>query len=158
MIKFQKDHILKRGDLPMTIYISPYRRMAAMREAMNRMFEDSIVDSASQEREMMLAIDVVTDDESYEIVALVPGLEAEDINIEVINNTVTLRGEFKSTVSEDNKYLVAELPSGRFSRVVTMPTALDSAKAEANIKNGVLHLRVPKAEAHRPKSIKVVAA
>jgi HSP20 family protein len=50
-----------------------------------------------------------------------------------------------------------ELPAGRFSRVITLPTALDAAKAEANIKDGVLILRVPKAEAHRPKTIKVTA-
>src|SRR5574341_778227 len=142
----------------MTIYISPYRRMAAMREAMNRMFEDGIGEAASHEREMMLAVDVVADDEAYEIVALVPGLEADDVAIEVLNNTVTLRGEFKSTAKEDDKFLVDELPAGRFSRVVTLPTALDPAKAEASVKNGVLHLRLPKAEAHRPKSIKVVAA
>jgi len=142
----------------MTIYISPYRRMAAMREAMNRMFEDGIGESATHEREMMLAVDVVADDEAYEIVALVPGLEADDVNIEVLNNTVTLRGEFKSTAEEDDKFLVDELPAGRFSRVVTLPTALDPSKAEASVKNGVLHLRIPKAEAHRPKSIKVVAA
>jgi len=132
--------------------------MAAMREAMNRMFEDGIGETASHEREMMLAVDVVADDEAYEIVALVPGLEADDVAIEVLNNTVTLRGEFKSTAKEDDKFLVDELPAGRFSRVVTLPTALDPAKAEASVKNGVLHLRLPKAEAHRPKSIKVVAA
>ena len=142
----------------MTIYISPYRRMAAMRNAMNRMFEDSLVETAPHEREMTLAVDVIADDEAYEIVALVPGLEADDVAIEVLNNTVTLRGEFKSTAKEDDKFLVDELPAGRFSRVVTLPTALDPAKAEASVKNGVLHLRLPKAEAHRPKSIKVVAA
>ena len=142
----------------MTIYISPYRRMAAMREAMNRMFEDSIVDPASHEREMMLAVDVMADDEAYDIVALVPGLEAEDVSIEVLNNTVTLRGEFKNTAKEENSYLVDELPVGRFSRVVTLPTALDPAKAEASVKNGILRLHVPKAEAHRPKTIKVIAA
>ncbi len=142
----------------MTLYISPYRRMASMREAMNRMFEDSIAETATTEREMMLAVDVQAGDEDYDIVALVPGLEAEDVSIEVLNNTVALRGEFKSTAQEENKYLVSELPSGRFSRIVTLPTTLDPAKAEASIKNGVLHLRVPKAEAHRPKSIKVTAA
>jgi HSP20 family protein len=129
-----------------------------MREAMNRMFEDSIGENAAHEREMMLAVDVMAYDEAYEIVALVPGLEADDVNIEVLNNTVTLRGEFKSTAKEEDKFLVDELPAGRFSRVVTLPTALDPAKAEASVKNGVLHLRIPKAEAHRPKSIKVVAA
>jgi HSP20 family protein len=142
----------------MTIYISPYRRMATLREAMNRLFEDSLTETTAPEREMMLAVDVVADDESYEIVSLVPGLNADDLSIEILNNTVTLRGEFKSTAKEDSKYLVSELPAGRFSRVVTLPTALDPAKAEASIKDGVLHLSIPKAEAHRPKSIKVVAA
>src|SRR5574341_2217551 len=113
----------------MTIYISPYRRMAAMREAMNRMFEDGIGETASHEREMMLAVDVVADDEAYEIVALVPGLEADDVAIEVLNNTVTLRGEFKSTAKEDDKFLVDELPAGRFSRVVTLPTLIRLAPA-----------------------------
>ncbi len=142
----------------MTIYISPYRRMATMRDAMNRMFEDTIAETTPTEREMMLAVDVQAEDEAYEIVALVPGLDADDLNIEVLNNTVTLRGEFKSTAMEDSKYLVSELPAGRFSRVLTMPADLDSAKAEASIKNGVLRLRVPKAESHRPKSIKIITS
>ncbi len=142
----------------MTFYISPYRRMATLRNMMNRMFEESLDETPNGEREMMLAVDVKAEDEAYDIVALVPGLEPEDINIEIINNTVTLRGEFKSVSDEDGKSLVNELPAGRFRRVITLPVALDSSKTEANIKNGVLHLRVPKAEAHRPKSIKVVAA
>lgn len=142
----------------MTVFISPYRRMAAWREAMNRMLEETLAEAPSVEREMLLAVDVRADDDAYEITALVPGLEAEDLNIEILNNTVTLRGEFKNSGKEDSKYLVCELPVGRFSRVLTLPTALDPAKAEASLKNGVLRLRVPKAEAHRPKSIKVVTA
>jgi HSP20 family protein len=141
----------------MTLYISPYHRMASLRGAMSRMIEDSIVDTAT-EREMMLAVDVQAEDEAFEIVALVPGLEAEDVSIEVLNNTVTLRGEFKNTAKEDAKFLVSELPAGRFSRVITLPTVLEPAKAEATIKNGVLHLRVPKAESHRPKAIKIITA
>jgi len=141
----------------MTMYISPYRRIAGLREAMNRMFEDTISETSNMEREMLLAVDVRAEDEAYQITALVPGLEAEDLSIEIINNTVSLRGEFKTVELENSKYLVCELPAGRFSRLITLPTALDPAKAEANIKNGVLTLNVPKAEAHRPKTIKVLA-
>jgi len=142
----------------MTVYISPYRRMATLRDAMNRLIEDNLAESTSTEREMMLAVDVLTGEDTYEIVALVPGLEADDLNIEVLNNTVSLRGEFKNTVKEGSKYLVSELPTGRFSRVITLPTTLEPSKAEASIKNGVLKLVVPKAEAHRPKTIKVNVA
>ncbi len=142
----------------MTIYISPYRRMAYLREAMNHLLEENLAENPASEREMLLAVDVQAEDEAYTITALVPGLEAEDINIEILNNTVSLRGEFASTEpeeKEDANYLMCELPAGRFSRVITLPTALDPAKAEATIKNGVLTLRVLKAETHRPKSIKV---
>jgi HSP20 family protein len=142
----------------MTVYISPYRRMATLRDAMNRLIEDNLAESTSKEREMMLAVGVLTGEDAYEIVALVPGLEADDLKIEVLNNTVSLRGEFKNTVKEGSKYLVSELPAGRFSRVITLPTALEPSKAEASIKNGVIKLVVPKAEAHRPKTIKVNVA
>jgi len=62
------------------------------------------------------------------VTALVPGLDADDLSIEVLNNTVSLRGEFKSTEIEDAKYLVSELPAGRFARVITLPTVLDAAR------------------------------
>ena len=142
----------------MTLYISPHRRMSNLRDAMNRLMEESMTEVTPTEREMMLAVDVRTSEDAFDITALVPGLEAEDVNIEILNTTVTLRGEFKSVQDEDTKYLMCELPSGRFSRVINLPTALESSKAEATIKNGVLKLHVPKAEAHRPKSIKVNVA
>lgn len=141
----------------MTLYISPYRRMSRMRDAMNRIFDESLAESESRDREMILAVDVQAEDEAYIIHALVPGLDADDIDVEIMNNTVAIRGEFKEE-GEDKKYLLCELPSGRFSRVITLPTALDPAQAEAELKNGVFTLRVPKAEAHRPKVIKVKTA
>ena len=139
----------------MTFYISPYHRMAAMRHAMKHMYNDTVVDQTTSDCEMVLAIDVQAGDDAYDITALVPGLDAEDLEIEAVNNSVTIRGEFKSCSEDQAKYLVSELPSGHFSRVITLPTATDASKVEAMIKNGVLSLHVPKAEADRPKAIKV---
>ncbi len=139
----------------MTFYVAPYRRMAAMRHAMNHWFDESLATREPVEREMLLAVDVEAGDEAYDITALVPGLQAEDLDIEVLNNTVTIRGEFKSSDEDQAKYLVSELPAGRFSRVVTLPTPADSSKVEASIKNGVLTLHIPKAEEDRPKTIKI---
>lgn len=141
----------------MTLYVSPYRRMARMREAMDRLLEESFRTAEPGEREMLLAVDVKADDDAYTISAFIPGVEAEDINVEVLNNTVTIRGEFKDVEKESEKYLTCELPVGRFSRVITLPTALDASKAEASLRNGVFTLQVPKAEAHRPKTIKITA-
>jgi HSP20 family protein len=139
----------------MTFYVTPYHRMAAMRRAMNNWFEDALTDQTPTEREMLLAVDVKARDEAYDITALVPGLEPDDVDIEVLNNTVSIRGEFKSADGDEAKYMVCELPSGRFSRVITLPTAADASHVEASIKNGVLSLHIPKAEADRPKTIKV---
>jgi HSP20 family protein len=139
----------------MTYYVTPYRRMAAMRHAMNHWFEDAMTESTPTEREMLLAVDVKAADEAYDLTALVPGLDADDVDIEVLNNTVTIRGEFKTDGNEKDKYLLCELPNGRFSRVISLPTETDASKVEASIKNGVLSLHIPKAEAARPKSIKV---
>jgi HSP20 family protein len=139
----------------MTFYINPYRRLSSLRQAMDKMVEDTFADTNPHEREMLLAVDVQANDEDYEITALVPGLQADDLEIEILNNTVTIRGEFKSCPKEDAKYLLCELPSGAFSRVISLPTAVDASKTQASIKNGILLLQVPKAEAHRPKAIKV---
>jgi HSP20 family protein len=121
------------------------------------MYNDTMIDPSPIEREMLLAVDVQTVEDAYDITALVPGLDAEDLEIEVLNTTVTIRGEFKSCGEEQAKYLVSELPNGRFGRTISLPTATDPAKVEASIKNGVLSLHVPKAEADRPKSIKVMS-
>ncbi len=140
----------------MTLYISPYRRMAHFREAVNRLIDENYTE-APQEREMALAVDVLAVEDAFEISALVPGIDADSLSIEIINNTITLRGEFPSRKEDDAQYMVRELPSGRFTRSIALPTALDAAKAEANINNGVLTLRVPKAESHRPRTIKINA-
>jgi HSP20 family protein len=139
----------------MTFYVTPYHRMAAMRRAMNNWYEDSMANHTPAEREMLLAVDIKAGDDAFDITALVPGLDAEDLDIEVLNNTVSIRGEFKSDGDEEAKYMVSELPCGRFSRVITLPTAADPDHVEATIKNGVLSLHIPKAEADRPKAIKV---
>ena len=141
----------------MTLYISPYRRLSSLRDAMDRLLDESLSEGSPTEREMVLAVDVLSDDDAYTINALVPGLEADDLNIEILNNTVTIQGEFKGEADEDAKYVTCELPEGRFNRVITLPVAVDASKAKANIRNGVLRLRIPKAESHRPRSIKVNA-
>ena len=141
----------------MTMYITRNRRLANMREAMDRMMEEAYSEPARTEREMLLAVDVRAEEELFTIQAYVPGLSADDLSIEILNNTVSIRGEFKCAAEEGSTLLTCELPQGRFNRNITLPVAVDAAKAEASIQNGLLTLRVPKAEAHRPKTIKIVS-
>ena len=99
-----------------------------------------------------LAVDVREEDEAYIISALVPGLKADDLNIQILDDVVTIEGEFKA---DETEYLMRELPHGSFSRTLRMPVSLDAGKAEARIIDGVLTLRLTKAESARPKTIKV---
>jgi len=142
----------------MTLYVSPYGRIARRRSSMDHRLDSNHHVSEALDREKVLAVDVRSDDESYTISALIPGIEADDINVEILNKTVSIRGEFNEKIEEENdKFLVNELPFGRFGRVLTLPTKLDPAIADANLKNGVFTLRVLKAEEDRPKLIKISA-
>jgi len=68
---------------------------------------------------------------------------------------VTISGLMKVERDPQADYLLAEIPSGRFHRVVSLPTPLDSSKVEASLENGILTLHIPKAEEARPKTIKI---
>ncbi|NMB61365.1 MAG: Hsp20/alpha crystallin family protein [Chloroflexi bacterium] len=136
----------------MTYYVySPFGRAARMRR-MREFFDD---DMPFSEREVMVPIDVRAEDDDFIVTALVPGLKPEDLNIQVINETVTLSGELDFGKDEKINYIHKEIPGGKFHRTITLPATLNAAKAEANVENGVLTLRVPKAEEAKPKTIKV---
>jgi len=133
----------------MTWYVSPNRRISRR----PRYTEERI------ERETVLPVEVKSDGDAFMISAIVPGIEADDIDVEILNKTVSIRGEFNGLhEDEDSKVLVNELPFGRFSRVLTLPTKLEPSEAVANLKDGIFTLRVPKAEEDRPRMIKINAA
>lgn len=129
----------------MTFYLSTYPRQLTRRwETCNDHHEET----------RLLPVNVHDADEAYVLTAFVPGLTAEQLNIQILNDTLSIEGEYKQ---EDSSYLLSELPAGTFRRTLRLPTELDAEKAEAKIDNGVLTLRVPKAESARPKVIKVAA-
>ena len=109
------------------------------------------------ESNLLVPMDVKAEDTGYEITVSLPGVKAEDLNIQVVNESVTISGEIKNNRVDDANYLLSERAGGRFSRTITLPMSLDAAKAEADLTNGVLILRVPKAQEALPKSIKVVS-
>jgi HSP20 family protein len=101
-----------------------------------------------------LPVDVREQDETYVLTAYVPGLKAEDLNIQIIEDTLTIEGEYGQ---HEGQSLMCELPAGSFRRALRLPAQLDAEKAEANIENGVLTLRIPKAESARPRIIKIAS-
>ena len=104
-----------------------------------------------------LPVDVVATDNDYVIHAVVPGLKAEDLSIEVVDNTLTIKGETKVPENDKGQYLVDEICYGKFARSLAIDADLDGSKAEAHLENGLLTLRIPKAESAKPKVVKVLA-
>jgi HSP20 family protein len=100
-------------------------------------------------------IDVIADKDSFTIRALLPGVQPEDLDIHIVNEIVTIAGEIKVEREEGDNYLLTECPSGKFHRVLTLPTPLDSSKVQAELDNGILTLVIPKAEEAKPRTIKV---
>jgi len=132
-------------------------RPVRLAEAVNRLFDESVINPQTLNPTVAaLPLDVVAAGDEYIIRAAVPGLRPEDLHLEVLADTVTIRGEVAAEEqAEDANWLLHERRAGKFARTLTLPTEVDGAKAEAALENGVLTLRVPKAEAARPKSIKV---
>lgn len=125
----------------MTLYIQPYPFRRMVRRAV-----------AQQPQPRALSVNVREEDDAYILNSLVPGLKAEDLNIQVLENVVSIEGEYKD---EEVSFLMSELPRGAFRRSLRMPSEIDSEKVEAKIADGVLTLTLPKAESARPKKIQV---
>jgi len=135
----------------MTVYINPIRRIPR-RRFIEEMMQDWDEDYANK---LTFPVDVIADNDSFTINALLPGINADDLDIQIVNEIVTISGEIKADREEGATYLLAERPSGRFHRVITLPTPLNPAKVVAKLENGVLTLEIPKAEEAKPRSIKV---
>jgi HSP20 family protein len=119
----------------------------------------------AENRDQTLGINVREDAErdAYVLSALVPGLKSDELNIQVLEDVVRIQGEYKRSTpqsgsvdkADESNYLVRELPNGSFTRTLRLPAAIEADHVEANITDGVLTLRVPKAESARPKQIKI---
>ncbi len=137
----------------MTLYINPVRH-AHRRRMLDEMMRDWDENYSS---ELNFPIDVVADNDSFTIKALLPGVDPDKLDIQIVNEIVTIAGELKVEREEDANYLLTEIPSGKFHRVITLPTPLNAANVEASLENGILTLTVPKAEEAKPRTIKVTA-
>jgi HSP20 family protein len=124
----------------MTFYLHPYPYRQLSRRGL-------------QNGERSLSLNIREDEDAYVLSALVPGLKAEDLNIQVLEDVLRIEGEFKA---EESNYLVHELPTGSFSRTLRLPSVIDADHVEAKIADGVLTLTLPKAESARPKRINIV--
>jgi HSP20 family protein len=103
-------------------------------------------------------VNVFADKEGVVVRAEVPGVEPGAIDISVEGRTLTISGERRRGEEENGSFHRRERSYGKFARSIALPDGLDRDRASAECKNGVLTVRIPKAEAARPKVLKVQAA
>jgi HSP20 family protein len=138
----------------------PLGDIVTLRDAMDRLFEDSFVRPGAWANGVALSVpvDLWETKDAYHLKADVPGMTPDDIDINVTQDTVTITGEVKpQSESQEEGWLRQERRTGKFSRSFTLPVAIDANKVDATFQNGVLHLVLPKSEAVRPRQIKVRA-
>lgn len=102
-----------------------------------------------------LPVDFHVEDDEFVLTAEVAGINPEDIQIEIKDDILTVKGEVKSETNGDGKYLLREIYHGEFSRSLRLPEPVDVEKVEAKFENGLLTVHLPKTEEARPKTIKI---
>ena len=142
----------------------PFSEALSLRDAMNRLFEQAVLQPGSEMRRsgetagFAPAMDVHEGPEGYTIKASLPGVKPEDVEIHYQQGVLSLSG----TVQEEQEqqqgtWHLRERRQGRFSRTLSLPTAVDADKAHASFEHGVLTLSLPKAESTKPRRIQVAA-
>jgi HSP20 family protein len=132
--------------------------MVTLRQAMDRLFEESLVrpewTGAQREATARLPLDSYSTEEEIVLLASLPGVRPEDVEITIEGDTLTIRGEIPEP-PENVDYILRERHYGPFSRTLTFNIPVEANKAEASFRDGLLTLTVPKAEEIKPRTIKV---
>lgn len=101
------------------------------------------------------SVDIFETEQQLTLLADMPGVKAEGVNIDLRENILTLSGDVKAPEGENEIDIIREYRTGRYFRVFTLSDNIDQSKIEGEIKDGVLHLKLPKAEAAKPRRISV---
>jgi HSP20 family protein len=137
----------------------PFQDAMTLREAMSRLFEESMVPSVPAARGgqgFSPALDLSETPDVYVVDVAVPGMQAEDMKLTFENGVLTIAGEVKQEAEQkERNYHRVERRFGRFSRSITFPTTVKGDAIAAKLEHGVLHLTLPKAEEVKPRQISI---
>ena len=137
----------------------PFREFVTLQDRMNRLFRDSFGEGREEgltTTTFAPPIDVYEDEHNLTLKVEVPGIDEEDIDVRIENNTLTVHGErkFEKEEKEEN-YRRVERQYGSFTRTFTLPTTVDPEKVQADYDKGVLKIQLAKKAEAKPKQIKV---
>ena len=138
----------------------PAREMMTLREAMDRLFDDAFTRplSIAGNGWAVPAVDMYQTDNEVVVKAALPGIKAEDVQLNVTGEVLTIKGEIKQKEEVKEKaYHLREQRWGMFERSVILPAEVVADKAKADFENGILTIAIPKAEEAKPKTISIKA-
>jgi HSP20 family protein len=137
----------------------PFREAVTLREAMDRLFEDSGFRPAAgwaKRAILRLPLDAYVTPDEIVVLANMPGVKPEAVEITLEGDTLTVKAERPAPI-ENVEYVMQERPYGTFIRTLSINVPVDSDKAEAHFENGLLMLTIPKAEAVKPRTIQITS-
>src|SRR4030066_88158 len=142
-------------------WLGPFRDLSRIPERVNQIFEEALARSRGREEGLRTgmwppAVDIYENNDSVVVKAELPGVERDQISVEVKDGILTLRGErkFEKEVKEESYHRI-ERSYGNFQRSFSLPVSVDQEKVTAKFKDGVLEVKLPKKEQARPKQIQV---
>jgi HSP20 family protein len=142
--------------------IDPFRNLMRMQDEINRLFDITMGrpfgERVALEGEWAPAIDVYEDANNVFVKAELPGLTDKDVDVNIVDNTLVIRGEKKKEEEKkEQNYYRIERSYGAFQRSIPLPNAVEPEKVKASFKGGVLEIEMPKKEEAKPKQIKVTS-
>lgn len=139
----------------------PFQEIDTLQREMNRLFDDMLTPGVRREQNSSFvpAAELKETEDAIHLKLEIPGLEAKDLNVEVTLDAVSISGERQSESKvEEQGSVRTEFRYGRFQRVIPLPAHVNNQKVEAEYKNGILSLVLPKHEEERRKVVKVNVA
>lgn len=137
----------------------PFAEFGSLRRAMDRLFEDYAPTRSVRGQdgaELTFPVDLSETENEVVVKAVLPGIRPEDVELTVNEGVLTVRGEARGeTTEEKENFYRREIRYGSFARSLPLPTRVNQDQAEAEFKDGILTVHLPKAEDVRPKSIKI---
>lgn len=135
----------------------PMRDIFAVQDEMNRMFDSFWGDRTSEDDGMLMPpVDVTEKDDRFSVSVELPGLKRDDIKLSLQNNVLTISGSKKrESESKDDRYHRIERSFGTFCRTINLASTVDASGTDAEFKEGILTVHLPKAEEAKPKEISI---
>lgn len=140
---------------------NPFRELERMRREMDELFGrffDLRPSMDSERADFSPALDVYETPEEFVLFVTAPGVKEDDLTVEIVDGTVTVSGERKPLIEGEHvtPHYISRLGGyGKFTVSYTVPASINEGKAKAVYRNGILEIRLPKAESAKPKTVKV---